>query len=119
MTTATYLPTEGDTVHFNDGEGKELSGVVIRVWTKPNAPYVTVLTTEVRPRKFVRLVSVVRPAQQKFDGVVFSHMQANVRITPSVMGGFRVYVNGADWGVYYAQDIEEARRTITQAIAGR
>ena len=66
--TATTEPTAtielDQEVTFNDGRGNTLTGVVVRVWNKPNAPYVTVRTSfEDRPRTFVRLIHAVQPAR--------------------------------------------------------
>jgi hypothetical protein len=65
--TATTKPTAtielDQEVTFNDGRGNTLTGVVVRVWNKPNAPYATIRTSfEDRPRTFVRLIRDVGPA---------------------------------------------------------
>jgi hypothetical protein len=55
-------PPEGYFVNFRQGDaaGTILTGVITRVWEKPEGnPYVTIKTDEGTPRTFVRYASAV------------------------------------------------------------
>ncbi len=48
-------------VEFDDGRGNILTGVITLVWSKPKTdPYVSIVTSDDRPRKFVRCSSRVQ-----------------------------------------------------------